>query len=382
MVGKRNLLIELYPQWKEELEKRWSIQNLTSLADATIARPVYVILSCKEYLNTHYEFKITLKNLRIQLEKGKITCQICKSEALEENFLYKKRPDLEVKFSLEKNDVKFREVFISSNYMTYFWWVCTNHVTAIHYQTQLLNVLKGTGCPYCANHNCKALEETSLFTLNSKLMKEWSPNNTLDPKTVRPGSCLKAIWICEVHGEYEQRIDAHVDGHRCPKCHKSKGEKAIESILMDLSKNSPNIYFKPQHETFIDNHRRVYDFQVKITSDNRTVTGFIEFDGVQHFEHVVCFGENSLELSNERDLAKNLYCLKSSYPLLRIASPKPNTKVLKPGVQFFLDQLGKTAPKIFLCDMHEGEKYANMTQAVLFVQPKWKDSFQVVKYSE
>lgn len=95
----------------------------------------------------------------------------------------------------------------------------------------------------------------------------------------------------------------------CPHCSRSKGESAIQEYL-----NKNRIQYWPEYSLL--GNKIKYDFLVYY--NNRYM--LIEYDGIQHFEHIPFFSK-TLEIHNSRliaDYNKTLEALNRGIPLLRI----------------------------------------------------------------
>lgn len=69
----------------------------------------------------------------------------------------------------------------------------------------------------------KIASSTNNLTLHKELMREWSPANTLDPRTVTQGSKQICMWLClaypKEHKPYPQTPERRVSrGQGCPSC--------------------------------------------------------------------------------------------------------------------------------------------------------------------
>lgn len=104
-----------------------------------------------------------------------------------------------------------------------------------------------TGCPKCSPKKMRAkqiaskIEKSgSLYDLYPDLMEEWDyERNTIDPKTVLPGSKEEAFWICKKCGyKWSARIlKRALAGHGCRLCTKQDVVKGIN----DLATRFPDI---------------------------------------------------------------------------------------------------------------------------------------------
>ncbi|HFD2052073.1 TPA: hypothetical protein ACF2DE_002804 [Clostridium perfringens] len=99
-------------------------------------------------------------------------------------------------------------------------------------------------------------------------------------------------------------------GHGCPICNESRGERVIRLYL-----ESNNIEFKQEYR-FVDcRHKRELPFDFYIPQYNLC----IEFDGIQHYKTSNFFGgEIVFKNTKIRDRIKNKYCKENRINLLRI----------------------------------------------------------------
>ena len=116
---------------------------------------------------------------------------------------------------------------------------------------------------------------------------------------------------CKIHNITWKTQPCHVlEGHGCPQCSESYGEKQIRQWL-----DCHNIEYIPQ-KTF-DNckNQRVLPFDSYIPAYNLC----IEYDGEQHFKSVDFFGgEEGLKQRQYNDMIKTQYCNAHNIHLLRI----------------------------------------------------------------
>ncbi len=144
----------------------------------------------------------------------------------------------------------------------------------------------------------------------------------------------KVKIICSIHGVFEQRPNNHLRGVGCPFCQESKGENFVSNLL-DLNK----IKYVKQH-TFIDCTNRIktsgcrklpFDFFLP------KLNCCIEYDGKQHFENILGWGEEGkLERTQRNDKLKTQYCKKNGIKLIRI----PYTMKKEEIEPYILKELG------------------------------------------
>jgi ssDNA-binding Zn-finger/Zn-ribbon topoisomerase 1 len=192
--------------------------------------------------------------------------------------------------------------------------VCKNHS---EFLTRPADFLKNHGCPKCryVKSAKSKTRTTEQFIIESKEIH----GNKYDYSKVDYIHGRKLITIiCQVHGEFEQIANVHIQAKAgCPKCNSSKGEAEIRKWLLENKFN-----FKEQ-KTFIEcinpitNRLLKFDFYIK---EENTL---IEYDGEQHFR--ANFPRNdkqkaieNLEDLQKRDQIKTQYCKDAEIKLIRI----------------------------------------------------------------
>jgi hypothetical protein len=172
------------------------------------------------------------------------------------------------------------------------------------------NHLSGSGCRKCGLENMSNIKKYSKTDFIEKAnqihnyLYNYKKVEYIDSKT-------KVLIICKKHGEYEQYPVYHLSGSGCPKCFRSKGEKAISESLKKW-----NIKYIEQH-IFND---CVYNKPLKFDFYLPEYNICIEYDGEQHFnvkEH--WGGEIEFEKIKKRDKIKNEYCMNNNIGLIRIS---------------------------------------------------------------
>jgi very-short-patch-repair endonuclease len=127
--------------------------------------------------------------------------------------------------------------------------------------------------------------------------------------------------MCPIHGEFEQIVNNHLQGHGCPVCNESRGEV---KILKFLTEN--NINFIRQKKFKECKNIKLLSFDFYLPEYNMC----IEFDGEQHFRTVNEWGgENSYVNIKKNDDIKNDFCDKNSIELIRINYKENINDILK-----------------------------------------------------
>lgn len=182
------------------------------------------------------------------------------------------------------------------------------------------SLLKGSGCA-----KCKFEKESKLFQYNTekfiKLAKD-KHGDRYDYSLVGfplPMKQQKIPIICKKHGIFYQDIHNHLSGSGCPKCKSSRGENLIMRIL-DKCKID---YIKEYSVKIRDKVYRI-DFylpQYKIA---------IEYNGIQHYIPIKCFGGIKLYIKRIiRDIKIKNYCHKNGIDLIVIKYNDNVNKKLK-----------------------------------------------------
>lgn len=161
----------------------------------------------------------------------------------------------------------------------------------------------GYGCPVCGGTQTSNTEN---FISQAKKVHEnrynYSKVNYVNNQT-------KVEIICLDHGSFFQKPNKHLFGNGCPKCNISKGELKIKKYL-DYHKIK-YIYDEACLD-FLDKQRP--DFYLP------DYDMIIEFNGIQHYEPVKCFGgEEEFENIKKRDARKELLCEQNGVKVLKIS---------------------------------------------------------------
>ena len=139
---------------------------------------------------------------------------------------------------------------------------------------------------------------------------------------------MPILHRCKIHNVIWSVQPCHIlEGHGCPRCNESRGEKQIAEWL-----DNHGVQYVPQ-KTFDDcKNKKLLPFDFYIPDKNIC----IEYDGKQHFEPIDFFGgEDGFEQCKYRDEVKNAYCKDNNINLLRI----PYNKDIKEELDRFFIHL-------------------------------------------
>ena len=152
-----------------------------------------------------------------------------------ENDFQTEYPELAKEWDYEKNTAKPNELKSGSN--TKVWWICKLRHS---YEASIVNRVKGTGCPYCANK--KILKGyNDLSTTNPILAQEWNyEKNKIRPDEVMNFTRRKVWWRCPKGHEWEADIGSRSSGSGCPIC---SGRKVLKGYN-DLTITNPELVKK------------------------------------------------------------------------------------------------------------------------------------------
>lgn len=179
------------------------------------------------------------------------------------------------------------------------------------------NLLKGQGCPTCAIKRTSDANRMTQEDFESRVKKVLPNIKVLGEYKTRNE---KIQVSCKKDGHTWMAKGSHlIDGHGCPKCKSSKGEKIIEEYLKDNF-----IAYKPQFKFKNCRYKRRLPFDFYLPELNAV----IEYDGIQHFKPIDFFGgEKSFEYRKKLDGIKSEYCNKNRINLIRVPYTVDNIEV-------------------------------------------------------
>lgn len=114
-------------------------------------------------------------------------------------------------------------------------------------------------------------------------------------KVVYINSNKKINIICNIHGEFKQQAQNHIQGRGCPMCHIHKNENECKNVIERITGE----YFIRERPKFLK--RLEYDGY-----NDDLKLGF-EYNGIQHYEYVPFFHSNNkrnFEKQKENDIKK------------------------------------------------------------------------------
>jgi hypothetical protein len=159
--------------------------------------------------------------------------------------------------------------------------------------------LRGHGCSVCFGNRKKTIQE---FITEASIKHGNRYNYS---KVNYDGNKTDVIIICNEHGEFLQRASAHLQGQGCPGCASSRTETLVREIIERLYP----IKFPKARPKFLGG--------LELDCYNKTYNLAIEYNGLQHYEHVPYFHrtEDDFKKQQERDKRKAELCSKHGVDL-------------------------------------------------------------------
>lgn len=214
------------------------------------------------------------------------------------------------------------------------------------------NFLRGHGCGRCYHEKHVAQDFIAKFKKIHDDVYDYSKVKYLNNNT-------KVCIVCKKHGDFWQLPRIHHNGHGCPTCSSSKGEKLIGDWLGRHSIRYDRDYIFSDLRGFKNKPLR-FDFYLP------DLKILIEFDGQQHFRPIRFNGMYEklaiakFKRTHECDILKNRYVKKENIPLLRVSYKSINIidavlelKILNIDDQRANDPLGDVAKGLLIAAMDE-----------------------------
>ncbi len=170
----------------------------------------------------------------------------------------------------------------------------------------------GHGCQHCTKNHRKTNDEFIRLC-------EYTHGDKYFYNLVKFKSLKKnVVIICRIHGEFLQNAGHHVNGHGCPVCSSSHGERYIKEFL-DIN----NIQYV-REKTFEEcNNIGKLRFDFYLPKYNIC----LEYDGIQHYKPIEYFGGvYDFEKRKYNDSIKDEFCKLNNIDLFRIKYLRPSIK--------------------------------------------------------
>lgn len=266
-----------------------------------------LIFKCQ---NCEEEFDSSWNN--IKAGKG---CPFCRGlRVSRKNNLLVNFPEICLDWNYDKNKKSPEEYACGSSKNTY--WKC--HLCSFEWNTSISNRTSlNRGCPNCARLKSKGRPSARKKT-HEKFIQEiynvvGDEYSILSKYLGTDKDILIKHNICE--HEWKVKPQSFLSGNRCPRCKFSKGEREIESFLLDNKiPNKSQMRFKDCKDKI------PLPFDFYLPEHNLC----IEYNGKHHYELIDFAGygelwakENFIKIQ-KRDTIKREYCNKNSIFLLII----------------------------------------------------------------
>ena len=172
----------------------------------------------------------------------------------------------------------------------------------------------------------KCFRKRKVFTTEKFIEKSnLIHNNIYDYSLVQYKSNKhKVKIICKKHKIFEQTPQHHLNGVGCPICNRSKGEKKIEKYFID------NKIFYNSQKTFEScKYKALLRFDFYLPEFNIC----IEYNGIQHYTPIEFFGGvNEYNIRNERFNIKKKFCKDNNIKLIVIKYDEDVDRKLKNSI--------------------------------------------------
>lgn len=170
-------------------------------------------------------------------------------------------------------------------------------------------LLRGGGCPKCAGNTKKTTEEFK------REMKEINSDIEIIGEYINDRTKIKCK--CKIDGhKWEAKPNTLLNGHGCPKCNVSKGEKRVAEYL-----DGKTIKYKSQHK--FDDCRSKYKLPFDFYIPSLNIA--IEYDGEDHYKINKRSKNDTYKRAFDRfvgtkvrDTIKTIYCKENNIKLIRI----------------------------------------------------------------
>lgn len=173
------------------------------------------------------------------------------------------------------------------------------------------NLLKGQGCPTCGEKSRTDKRRLTQEEFESRV-KTVLPNIEILGKYITQNEKIKVK--CKIDGTIWMAKGNHLlNGHGCPACSESKGEKMIRKYL-----RKKHIKYRSQYKMAKCKNERSLPFDFAIF-DNSKLIALMEYQGIQHYKPIEYFGgEKMFKYQRENDNIKRNYCKINDIPLIEI----------------------------------------------------------------
>lgn len=170
--------------------------------------------------------------------------------------------------------------------------------------------LEGRGCRRCAFDRFQQVRRLSFWDFVEAVVSTHGAHRYDYQLSNHVNHSSKIKIHCPIHGQFEQPIRVHMQGHGCAACCQSAGEKKVRQALEILE-----VPFYEQHRFADCKSKRSLPFDFYVPDHSL----LIEFDGRQHYSNSELWGgEEKLAETNRHDAIKTSFAQENGLSLLRI----------------------------------------------------------------
>lgn len=246
-------------------------------------------------------------------------CPICQEEVKVQNLRRTHEEFLKI-FDLNYSN----EYLLLGKYTTEKAYIKIKHIACnSEYMVVAQSLIKGVACKKCSDKE-RGIRTRKSHDVFLKQVDELGEGEYQVKTAYNGGHNYITIFHHVCNHEYQVTPSNFINGHRCPNCNVSKGEKMISDYLSEKG-----IQFDREYKftNLIGVNGFPLRFDFGIYTGNSTPDLFIEYDGEYHYYPIS--GEEQLLITKHHDSLKNKYIKDNGYDLLRIPYyQKDNIKIL------------------------------------------------------
>jgi hypothetical protein len=245
-------------------------------------------------------------------------CPLCANETRNDNSKRSLQDFIDASNKIHNNFYDYSEsVYLGA--LSFIDIICPRHGK---FSQKVFDHTQGHGCRYCSTDKNAARQ----FKTTEDIVKRCIEvhGDFYDYSKVDYKGIFKHITIvCPVHKEFNQVVNAHVNGAGCPICNKSRGELLIAKIL-----DRNGIKYKDQYKFQECKFKQPLPFDFYLFEHSIC----IEYQGEQHYiEKVHWGGKKAYEYLVNNDNIKKVYCSQNKIGLIQIPY-----KIAKEEIEIFL----------------------------------------------
>lgn len=275
----------------------------------------------------NYDYDYSLSNFKNISEKTNVICKKHGIFTISEEYLIKggKCPKCKLEERYELIKTNFYKKF-QKKYNGKFTIINYNIDKTVFRCNNCKNIIYGKNCNLLnKKRKCEFCDYTKIITKDIFLERakdEFCEKYEYDLSELK-NSHSKIKIKCKKHNYvFFQFVYSHLNGHGCPICNDSFGER---NIRMFLEKNKINFEVYKTFPNLKDKNSLSYDFYIP---DKNVL---IEYNGIQHYKNISFFykTEHDWHRQLHHDWMKRKYARKNNIKLLIIKEINDINKILK-----------------------------------------------------